>query len=451
MRFYGIKRLFMLCLFILNTEAGVDFIYENGDKIYYHKSDVPNIVNVNQRLFVPNILPVTWDTDSKIIPLCVETNGLPIQKNLIESAVNYVNLYLYSGNLDTTALYLYIENYREKGCPEDKLKIQLVHERDTSSSPGYCSRRFLDGTVEHPQILYVGCDITLNMCLLQSSGTFYNVLLHELLHIIGLDHPETRNDSVMSYGVRAKDSTLETIRQDDFYINIQPEDIRNIHAIIIRDFPDAKIPSVDYLETYIPNILPTSHVSGTTDYVLNEYVNVKKCWVSTSSTSQPTSQPTLIPTSQPTLIPTSQPTLIPTLSPTISKNQEKRKSRRRGKWRRRGKAKKSLTDIPTMMPTSTSFTPTSAISPQNIPGDFQIESNITPDIQTSSQVDNFDFDTEISPDIDIDILKGDVVITSQFSPKININGDIRSFKMRTEINPMIRIGQSKNMIKVKQP
>ena len=73
--------------------------------------------------------------------------------------------------------------------------------------------------------------VVLNTCFLQSAATFHNVLLHELLHIIGLDHTNIP-DTVMNYKLSTKNIELTLIKQDINYITISPNDVANIKFII---------------------------------------------------------------------------------------------------------------------------------------------------------------------------------------------------------------------------
>jgi hypothetical protein len=252
------------------------------------------------KFIIPSVTSISWNPNLKVLPLCVELNNHTIDQSLIHTAIDNVNKYLYTGNIDTTSLFLYDYNYTNFKCPDSDLKIKIIKSKSTSDSPGYCSRKYINGTISSPQVLYIGCDITLNVCALQSNSIFYNVLLHELLHILGLDHPPEKDNSVMSYHIIAKDSSLNFIKQTDEYISIQPKDISDIRFIISRDFPNSYLPSPQTIQQKNPNSNPGEHVSGTNLYQINDYASRSKCWepifVSFSPTfiQSPTQSPTKV-------------------------------------------------------------------------------------------------------------------------------------------------------------
>lgn len=427
-----------------------------------------NVQNIP--FFMPSIIPIEWDTSMKILPFCIETGGKPVNKKLLESAVDNVNLYLYSGNLDTTALYLYVEEYRDSDCPEDKLKISLVQNGSVDDAPGYCSRRFLDGTTERPKLLYVGCDITLNTCILQSSATFYNVLLHELLHVVGLDHPPEPTESVMSYGVRAKDRTLKQIRQDTGYVSVTKTDMNNIRAIVARDFPDAPLPIISDIPDevsfgpYIPSINASKHMSGDDNYIVQTYADVDECWVRKNGDIAEVSSgaPTLSPTSTPTLSSSSSP------SPSVTKSGKgkgkgKGKGNGKGKGKRKGKGK-GKGNIPNITFTEMTLSPTmKVVKPKDIlseneveNGDIDFDTEVLPSISLDQKdgeqlnVEQFDVKTDVTPQLEINALEGDILIQTRVNPDIKISGnvDIQTLKMTTTVNPIIRILGNDQMIPV---
>ena len=434
----------LMTFFSLWGNAEINYYYE--DPIPNYSAEVYDVQNVP--FFVPYILSVAWDPDTKVLPFCVETNNMTVNKEIIESAFDNINMYLYTGDLDTTALYLYVDEYTNKTCPDEKLTISIVKERNQKKAPGYCSRRFLNGNAMRPTLLYVGCDITLNACALQSSATFYNVLLHELLHVIGLDHPDEKRDSVMSYGVRAKDQTLKVLRQDDFYITIRPEDKQNIDAIIMRDFPDSRLPIIPIDGEFVPSVDPKKHISGDDKYAFNTYVNVDECWEQNVVTVTVTDGPTFVTvTDSPTAV-TVKPTVVtdsPTVvtdSPTVvtvtdnptfvkTNNQDKGQGRkgkgrgRKGKGKGKGKGRKGK-------------------------GKGGGGGSIT-------------INNKVQPDIEIDVLKGDIVINSDISPVIrykhgsfgNRNVDNRdsfeSLVITNNVDPLIRILKSGRMKLVDSP
>ena len=491
-----ISFLHLICLFLSYTQttlAGIDFIYENDDSNLLDPTTINDGYDVNVPFFMPSIIPIEWDANMKVLPFCVETNGIPVNRKLIESAIDNVNLYLYSGNIETTALYLYVNEYTNTSCSDNNLKIKLIKDNSVKKAPGYCSRKFISGTVDNPKALYIGCDITLNTCILQSSATFYNVLLHELLHVVGLDHPENRDDSVMSYGVIAKDRTLKNIRQDTEYISITKTDMENIRAIVIRDFPDASLPVISNIPDeisfgpYIPTINSSLHMSGDVQYVIDTYANADKCWVTFENNKNNTdvvndshSHPHPHPNEKTNRILTNSPSRNPiqtdTLNPTIKPTPQKNKQRRRWRWRMRGKGKgksnnKENKQIDIIEPnfdeehtsntTSVNDTNLVEISYTQSPSivmtkennqfssnKFNITTNSNPNVIIEpyfheSTQRTFYLDTNVSPDVDVNVdvnaLENDIHIHTEVNPNIKISGNVDNFKMTTNVNPVVRI------------
>jgi hypothetical protein len=374
------------------------------------------------------VIPFIWDPSSKILNFCIQSDDIPVNTELIQDAFDNINSQLFTGSLSTTSLFFSMRT--NTTCKETDLKIIFVKSNNTKLfSPGYCTRRFLDGTINRPMILYLGCDITLNLCALQSSASMYNVLLHELLHVVGLDHPEPPvENAVISYGVRVNDSSLMNIYQDAQYMTLNAFDIMNMRFIALRDFPDSTLPDPRLIASYVPKIDPLLHVSGNNTYQVNTIMNVEQCWMD-GTTKNPTLSPstyTINPTMNPSMvtisptITTISPTII-TLSPTIETKPPTRKTnkkRKRRKFRRRRKKqnakKKSNTTIETIA------------SPEIF-------------VDEATDLSKLNISTNIQPDITIDLLDGDVSLKTIVSPKIDLSGDASNYNIITEINPIINI------------
>lgn len=369
------------------------------------------------------VIPFIWDASRKILNFCIETNDIPVNTELIQDAFDNINSQLFTGNLATTALFFSMRT--NTTCKETDLKIRFIQSKTTKSfSPGYCTRRFLDGTINRPMILYVGCDITLNLCALQSSASMYNVLLHELLHVVGLDHPEPPiENAVISYGVRVNDSSLMNIYQDLEYATLHAFDIMNMRFIALRDFPDSSLPDPRFIASYVPNIDPLHHVSGNSIYQVKNIMNVEQCWID-NTTKSPSFAPSFYthnPTIRPTVITytptrkTNTPTLA-TISPTIrSIKKNKRRKGRKNRIRKRQNTKKQ--------------------------SNTSIETIANPEIYVDETMDvsKLNISTNIQPDITVDLLDGDVSLRTIVSPKIDLSGDAMRYNIITEINPIINI------------
>lgn len=73
-------------------------------------------------------------------------------------------------------------------------------------------------------------DVKLDPAQLTTAGLFYNVLLHELGHVVGLDHPRPFDrNSIMGYTL-ARDP-LGRLRQDDQFASIRVNDVLAIHKL----------------------------------------------------------------------------------------------------------------------------------------------------------------------------------------------------------------------------
>ena len=110
-------------------------------------------------------------------------------------------------------------------------------------------------------------DVFVDVRVLQTAGIFYAVLLHELLHVVGLDHPiveSTQSMSVMALVISINDGAI--LQQKD-YTAIKRADVSALRRLMDRDRPAYKFP-----KTKSPFIFPTFpasfHVSGDRKYAV---------------------------------------------------------------------------------------------------------------------------------------------------------------------------------------
>ena len=355
------------------------------------KKNISEIQEVKQPYsFGPNVINIPWYSQISVLNYCLINNDeFKIHEPVIETAFDVVNSYLYNG-LDTPLFLNYMSNDTNMGCDH---YINIT----SDSYIGFCTREF---TTENNNLAYIGCSITLNACDLQTSAAFYNVLLHELLHVIGLEHPvDINEESVMGYRVSINEEG--EILYDDRYSSISLHDVQDIFYIISRDFPDKKLPNYRYNAKYEPLYSPSRHISGNNKSVIDTGINYYKdiCEpepVTTSPTKSPTS--TTSPTKSPTKSPTS------TTSPTKGK---------------KGKGKK---------------------------GELNINTRVSPEIGVSEGTDITNIRSRIKPVIDIDTSKSIISefnIETDVSPEINIiGGPNQKFNIYTDVTPVIRLGTS---------
>jgi hypothetical protein len=380
--------------------------------------------------FIPNVINIPWYSEISVLNYClVNDEEFKIHEPVIETAFDVVNSYLYNG-LNTPLFLNYISNDTSLGCDH---YINIT----SDSYIGFCTREFI---TNNNVLAYIGCSITLNACNLQTAAVFYNVLLHELLHVVGLDHPvDISEESIMGYRVSVNEEG--EILYDDRYSSVSLYDIQDIFYIIMRDFPNKKLPNYRYISKYEPLYPPSRHISGNNKSVIDTGINYYKdiCESETfSPTKSPTSSssPTKSPTSSssPTKSPTSSssPTKSPTSSSSPTKSPTKRKRKGKGKGKKgKGKGKGN-----------------------GKKGELNINTRVSPEIGISEGTDITNINSRIKPIIDIDTSKSIVSefnIKTDVSPEINIiGGPNQNFNVYTDVTPVIRLGTS-SMEKDKSP
>jgi hypothetical protein len=155
-------------------------------------------------------------------------------KILVDRAFNTINAIL-PPSFQLVPLYRSTEQVQ---CP---LFLHLsVDHHDIDKPAGKCVRKYGVDIYEfvrpYMSYYYYGCNITVNIHLLNRAASFYNVLLHELLHLIGLDHPNPPMlHALISHTVRRDNN--KSIIHDNVYKQLSWYDIMTTHFIIARNFP----------------------------------------------------------------------------------------------------------------------------------------------------------------------------------------------------------------------
>jgi hypothetical protein len=250
-------------------------LYENASSIF------SKIANKFAKVSNPIVSPVHYVTNSKWdntiheLNFCINKdvkyeNGdgnrnddTIVYMPLITTAINIINKYLLVDN--NKSLYINLQNSTCDYIIYIKNDINEKH-------PGFCK------SISNNQSIYRGCNITLNICHLQTAASFYNVLLHELLHVIGLLHPVIfKGSSVMSYVTLINNDGSDIFNNK--YIELSRADILDIYYIINRDYPNSNFNKYRIIQNYVPLYPPYKHVSGTNNFKINYKNSIAPCWL----------------------------------------------------------------------------------------------------------------------------------------------------------------------------
>lgn len=377
--------------------------------------------------FVVNAIP--WPHTLVQLRYCLVPNPRHvIYKPLITTAFEAWGDYLPA--VKTVGLNLTYSGECEFAVPVDSPSLTLTLEKTSMDSPGVTTRDYTLPDLQHPNIQMKSSRVQIDARLTQSAGTFYNVLLHELGHTIGCDHPRivpARTVMGNVVYVEAHDGK-DGLRQDNSYITLQPGDVSCVHKVYERDFPEVKLPNAVLVQPRVPDYPAHKHVSGNRAINVPEFIlldaadnSITKPSVnptpgpSVKRTRRPTPQPSLYPTSYPTprptftptLFPTPRPTLIPTLFPTPYPTP---------------KPPLQPTAFPT--PNPSSYPSTDQREPGRKPEPtITVSASANPDVQVSSSHSNVSLDTTISPHGDIsNDAAVDISIDNTANGKVDVNG-----------------------------
>jgi hypothetical protein len=206
---------------------------------------------------MPPITPIQWQTPQSI-RYCITQNtnksvNLPLISHISRNAIDNINLQTSSGFYSPLSFYI------DDICQPSSFFIKLVDNTDNDISAAFCTRKY-DFTRTPPA--YHGCNITMNICILRNAATFYNVILHEFLHAVGLDHPNPPiKDAIISTGITKIGYNSSQYRLHNDYKQLSNTDVRGIQSILKRDFRQYYYPYQHYtIKTYaMPDISILNH------------------------------------------------------------------------------------------------------------------------------------------------------------------------------------------------
>ena len=352
------------------------------------------------------IVQEPWFPTISNVNFCLVKNNIDVHIPLINTVFQNVNMFL--TNNDDQPLYF---NFYENADINCDFFINLISNSTMSyNNAANCKRKYLCvGGACYNQ----GCNITINVCALQTAASFYNVLLHEVLHAIGLEHPNPIiNNSIMSYitYININKSSV----YDNIYRLIADIDIYNIKYILYRDFSSSYTQNNKQQTT--PLYSAQLHVSGLKNYIINYNNNIiTPCLIKLNL--KPLLNPSLMPSLKPSLIRSLKPSLMPSLKPSLKPSLIK------------------LNLKPSLMP---------SLKPPLIK--LNLKPPLKPSLKPSLRnlIDNlnwFNVENTITPDIDIDTSENAYInIKNNILPNINIKQKPAVFTMDNNIKPNINIG-----------
>jgi hypothetical protein len=370
------------------------------------------------------IIPEQWFPTISNVNFCLVKNDIDIHIPLIETVFKNVNTFLMYN--DIYPLYFNFSADENANC---EYFINLISNTTFYNNTAFCQQTYLCiGGACYNQ----GCNITMNVCALQTAASFYNVLLHEVLHALGLGHPKhIINNSIMSYITYINNNNSSMY--DNIYRLMGDIDIYNINYLMQRDFSSFHI--TNNKKQIIPIYSPRLHSSGSKNYIINYNNIITPCLIKLNS------KPSLNPSLKPSLTPSLKPSLTPSLKPssmlyslklppkTYSKPSLKPSSMLYSlKPSPKTYSKPSLKPSPktySKQSSSKPFTPSSVSKSFLKPSDkltwFTIENNITPviDIDTSENA-YINMQNNILPDINIKQKPAVFVMANNIIPNIRI-------------------------------
>jgi len=120
--------------------------------------------------------------------------------------------------------------------------------------------------------------VAVDVRVLQTAGLFYSVLLHELLHAVGLNHPIPGTPPSLSVMATSRQEVDGSILQQLSYSNIKRADIAALRLLMERDRPMYKFPKNSKFPWKFPIFPASGHVSGNNKYDVPIYLPL--WWIS---------------------------------------------------------------------------------------------------------------------------------------------------------------------------
>ena len=386
------------------------------------------------------IIPEQWFPTISNVNFCLVKNDIDIHIPLIETVFKNVNTFLKYN--DEHPLYFNFSADENTNCD---YFINLISNTTFFNNTANCQQTYLciAGACYNQ-----GCNITMNICALQTAASFYNVLLHEVLHALGLGHPKNIiNNSIMSYITYINNNSS---MYDNIYRLMADIDIYNINYLMQRDFSSFHILNNNNKKQIIPIYSPRLHVSGSKNYIINYYNNIiTPCLIKLTSnpslkpSSEPSNTPSLKPSSEPSNTPSLKPSLKPSSNPSLkpSSNPSLKPS---------NPSSNPSSSIPySLKPPPKTYSkpsaPKSFLKPYSLKPSLKQssvpKSFIKPSLKPSDKLTWFTIENNITPVIDIDTSENAYInMKNNILPDINIKQKPAVFVMANNIIPNIRIG-----------
>jgi hypothetical protein len=182
------------------------------------------------------MMPFAWSSD--IPPFCLQDNGYKIIPGLIEGIFEQYN------NLLGFDAFWFDDRTNNDSCN------YMRFGPTATGATGVTTYKIEDGQV-------LSADVTIDTRITQSCGLFHNVLLHELAHVLGMQHNKFAG-SIMNFAV-ALYPNMSIIQQVE-YASLSGEDIAYLQFLY-----DSQ--RFQYIFTH-PSVQPFSHISGKSSYRL---------------------------------------------------------------------------------------------------------------------------------------------------------------------------------------
>jgi hypothetical protein len=222
-------------------------------------------VSVASAILVP--LSVPWSPKQKsTISLCL-LPSYAVLPELYSNAVNQINSFV------GTSVHGRRLEIISSLCAPDSSTIIF--------GPSIAASTNIIGSTKRSIILNssycVRVDVVVDVRVLQTAGLFYAVLLHELLHVVGLDHPIveiTQSMSVMALTIPINDGGIS---QQKDYTAIKRADVSALRRLMARDRPAYKFPKATTSPFIFPTYPASGHVSGDSKYAVP--VQIPNWWL----------------------------------------------------------------------------------------------------------------------------------------------------------------------------